>query len=81
MSKPLIYGGEPMYEYVLRQLKDNKQRGQWRRIARETGISMNTIIKIGQQIVVNPRVANIQILADYFLNQDAQANVTTESKP
>lgn len=50
-----------------------KTRGRWLDIARDTGISISTIKKIGYREVENPGVLTIEKLAAYFREQPAAA--------
>lgn len=62
----LLSGGMPesIYEFVLEQLEFSK--GQWPRVARESGISRRTIEKIARKEVKDPGVSLIERLAKYF---------------
>lgn len=42
-------------------------RGRWPVIADESGVPLRTIEKIARREVEDPRVSNIQKLADYFV--------------
>ena len=55
---------EPLLEYVLRNLEQNK--GRHVEIANATGIPYSTLAKIYQGVTPNPGVQSIQALADYF---------------
>lgn len=55
---------ESIYQYVLDELEE--RRGEWKEIARDTGISYRTIQKIARQIVADPGVSRIETLAKYF---------------
>lgn len=62
---------ESVYEFVMDELE--KTRGRWLDIARDTGISISTIKKIGYREVENPGVLTIEKLAAYFREQPAAA--------
>lgn len=50
-------------------------RGRWPVIADESGVPLRTIEKIARREVEDPRVSNIQKLADYFVAaKDAPAS-------
>lgn len=55
---------DSIYEFVLEQLECSK--GQWPRVARESGISRRTIEKIARKEVKDPGVSLIERLARYF---------------
>lgn len=55
---------ESIYEFVLEQLEGAK--GQWPRVARESGVSRRTIEKIARREVKDPGVSLIEKLARYF---------------
>lgn len=55
---------ESIYSYVLEQLAE--QKGTWRTIAKETGISYRTIDKIARREVKDPGVLKIEKLCRYF---------------
>jgi len=55
---------EPLLEYVLRNLDENK--GRHAEIATATGVPYSTLAKIYQGVTPNPGVQSIQALADYF---------------
>ena len=55
---------EPILDYVLRKLAENK--GRHVEISKATGIPYGTIAKITQRTTPNPGVNHIQVLADYF---------------
>lgn len=54
----------PMHQAVVDQLQAHK--GQWPRIARESGISRRTIEKIANGIVRDPGVSLVERLHAYF---------------
>ncbi len=60
---------ESIYEFVLAEL--NARRGEWREIASATGVSFGTVSKIGYRETLNPRVRNVEKLAEYFRAQKA----------
>jgi hypothetical protein len=53
-----------LHQFVLAQLE--ARRGDWVSIARESGVPYNTITKIAQGAIVDPRVSKLQRLANYF---------------
>jgi len=55
---------ESIYQYVLDQLQAAK--GQWSRVADESGVSKRTIEKIARREIKDPGVSNIETLAAYF---------------
>ena len=55
---------EPLLDYVLRKLDENK--GRHVEISKATGIPYGTLAKIAQRTTANPGVNHIQALADYF---------------
>lgn len=55
---------ESIYEFVLERLEGSK--GQWPRVARESGVSRRTIEKIARKEVKDPGVSLIEKLAAYF---------------
>jgi glucose-6-phosphate dehydrogenase assembly protein OpcA len=50
--------------YVLRKLEET--RGQWPAIARASGVPYDTITKIAQRQIEDPKVNKVQRLANYF---------------
>ena len=61
---PLAAMNDSIYQYVLLELQLAK--GQWPRVARDTGISLSTIKKIARRDVEDPGVSYIERLARYF---------------
>ena len=55
---------KPMLETVRDAL--DATRGNWREIARESGMSYSTLCKIAQRVIPNPGVLGVQALYDYF---------------
>lgn len=55
---------QSIHDFVLTHLQATK--GDWPQIAREAGVSYRTLKKIATEEIVNPRVDNLQRLADYF---------------
>lgn len=55
---------ESMHAYVIDELQRSK--GQWTRVAADTGISKRTIEKIARQEVKDPGVSLVERLATYF---------------
>lgn len=53
-----------LLEYVLRKLEES--RGTWPDIAEKTGVPYDTITKIAQRKIEDPKVSKLQTLADYF---------------
>lgn len=58
-----------LHQFVLAQLQ--ARRGDWVCIARESGVPYNTITKIAQGAIVDPRVSKLQRLANYFREKAA----------
>jgi hypothetical protein len=54
--------------YVRGELEKN--RGTWPTIADETGVPYDTITKIAQRQIVDPKVSKVQILANYFRERE-----------
>jgi hypothetical protein len=57
-------GQESMLGTVLRRL--NQVKGDWPRVAEESGVPYQTITKIGGRFVSDPRYSTVQALFDYF---------------
>lgn len=57
--------------YVLGQLEAT--RGQWPTIAAESGVPYDTITKIAQRQIEDPKVSKLQRLANYFRAREAAA--------
>jgi hypothetical protein len=55
---------EPMLDTVLRRLEESK--GDWPKVAEESGVPYQTITKIGGRFVADPRHSTVQALFDYF---------------
>ena len=55
---------EPLLDYVLSKLDENK--GRHVEISKATGIPYGTLAKIAQRTTANPGVNHVQALADYF---------------
>lgn len=55
---------ETMLDYVLRKLEES--RGTWPDISEKTGVPYDTITKIAQRKIEDPKVSKLQTLADYF---------------
>lgn len=55
---------EDILPYVLAQLE--AARGRWPAIAREADVPYDTITKIAQRQIEDPRVTKVQKLANYF---------------
>ena len=58
-----------LHQYVIDQLQAAK--GQWPRVAAESGISRRTIEKIANRVVKDPGVSLVERLAAYFRNRAA----------
>jgi predicted transcriptional regulator len=58
-----------LLQYVLDQLESRK--GQWPAIAEETGVPYDTITKIAQGQIEDPKVSKVQRLANYFREKAA----------
>lgn len=70
-----------LHQFVLDHLA--ARRIKWTQVSRDTGISYETLKKIGHLTTPNPGVKHIQVLADYFQNpvpvnhaQEAAESVT-----
>lgn len=59
---------ESMLGTVLRRL--NQAKGDWPKVAEESGVPYQTITKIGGRIVTDPRISTVQTLFDYFAAQE-----------
>lgn len=57
--------------YVLAQLESH--RGEWPKIAEESGVPYDTICKVVQRQIEDPKVSKIQRLANYFRGLEAAA--------
>ena len=55
---------DSIYSYVMDRLEASK--GNWHKIARETGVSERTIEKWARKTIKNPGVKNFEIVANYF---------------
>lgn len=62
---------EPILIQVRRELA--LRRGQWRGIARDSGVAYDTLTKIAQGRV-DPGVSKVQRLLDYFRTNPLDAN-------
>ena len=62
---------EPLLQYVLRNLEENK--GRHREISDSSGVPYSTVAKIVQRRTPNPGVQAVQALADYFTNAGKKA--------
>lgn len=60
---------EPILDYVVRRL--NAARGDWPRIAEQTGVPYGTVVNIAQAKSTNPTIHSLQPLLDYFAAFDA----------
>lgn len=60
---------ETIHDYVVDQLQAAK--GQWSRVAEDTGMSKRTIEKIARREVKDPSVSFIERLNKYFRDQPA----------
>lgn len=59
----------PILQFVLCQL--DQRKGQWPRVARESGVPYRTLQKIAMREVKDPGVITVQKLADYFRSEAA----------
>ncbi|UXU87006.1 hypothetical protein [Burkholderia sp. S-53] len=66
-------------EFVIEQLHKNK--GKWRRIARDAGVPYDTLTKIALSRVTDPRVSNVQALHDYFVGAEASLQSVRREEP
>jgi transcriptional regulator with XRE-family HTH domain len=57
-----------IHQYVIDQLQARK--GEWPRVAEESGVSKRTIEKIARREVPNPGVQVVEQLARYFHQQE-----------
>lgn len=55
---------DPLYERVRADLQ--QRRGQWARIASETGLAYSTMVRIARGYVVQPGYDKLKRLADYL---------------
>ena len=53
-----------IHEQVLAHLEAAK--GNWPRVARESGVSIRTLSKIARREIVDPGISHVQKLYDYF---------------
>jgi len=53
-----------MLEFVLDQLESS--RGSWPLVAKKSGVSYSTLLKIAQRDIEDPGVSLVQRLHDYF---------------
>ena len=60
---------ESIHAYVLEKLQEYK--GRWTEVSEATGMSKRTIEKIARREVEDPRVSNVEALANYFRNNEA----------
>ena len=60
-----------LLKYVLAGLE--RTRGTWREVSRGSGVPYDTITKIAQRQIEDPKVSKVQRLADYFRSQEAAA--------
>lgn len=63
--------GEQMvasWDYVREQLRLRK--GQWQRIARDTGLSFNWVRKAGRGELLSPGVHNLAVMVDYLRERE-----------
>lgn len=68
---------ERMLDAVLRRLDASK--GEWPKIAAESGVPYQTITKIGGRFVADPRISSVQALFDYFEGRRSET-VTTSNE-
>lgn len=60
-----------LLSYVLAKLEET--RGQWPAIAKEADVPYDTITKIAQRQIEDPKVSKLQKLANYFRAREAAA--------
>lgn len=60
-----------IHQYVIDQLQAAK--GEWSRVAADTGISKRTIEKIARREVPNPGVLVVEQLARYFQSLEGKS--------
>lgn len=60
---------ESIHDYVVSQLQAAK--GQWSRVAEDTGMSKRTIEKIARREIEDPSVSFIERLNQYFRDRPA----------
>ncbi len=53
-----------LHQFVIDELQ--RVKGQWPKVARETGMSRRTIEKIARRELADPGVSSIERLANYF---------------
>lgn len=53
-------------QLALVKQKLEERRGDWQRIADDSGVPYHTLTKIAQGVVQDPRIRTVQKLADYF---------------
>jgi hypothetical protein len=58
-------------DYVLQKLEET--RGDWPAIARESGVPYDTITKIAQRQIEDPKVGKLQRLANFFRAREREA--------
>lgn len=59
---------DSIHEQVIEQLQAAK--GQWTRVAEESGVPRRTIEKIARREIPNPGVKTVEQLARYFRERD-----------
>ena len=62
-----------IHQYVLDRLQATK--GEWPRVASESGVSRRTLEKIARREVANPGVLVVEKLARYFESQSTSSDV------
>jgi transcriptional regulator with XRE-family HTH domain len=67
---------EPIIKFVCRHLE--LARGRWTEVARRSGVPYDTLTKIAQGKVTNPRIETVQRLVDYFNRPSAEGLACTE---
>lgn len=60
-----------LHDYVLRKL--NEAKGTWPTVAEGSGVPYDTITKIAQRQIGDPKVSKLQRLANYFKALEAAA--------
>lgn len=73
-----MYMSQPILDYVLTKLQDRMT--PWTEVARQTGIPYDTLKKIARGVTANPGVLHVQVLHDYFKQQDLFAGNVSGDK-
>lgn len=64
---------ESMHDYVIRKLEGAK--GRWSDVSFGSGVPKRTLEKIARREIADPGVSHIQRLWDYFIAEDARAQL------